>query len=566
MARISAFLGGSTRTCILVLTFAFLVCEIVVGQICRSILIVVDSFHTLYMFIHMALSGLKHQPKASVTNPNFSSPSFPESHKSDPHSPFSAATSTTPGPSNSNISLPADPASDPTGAPSPLPDGECYSRMRLKPFGILISSLLLASQCVSISLEILNHLVQPEPIQHQFLSIVVGAASLLFNITVLAWRSRTRGMNKAIEEFNKCPELTKTVPHSASEDKERALEDDALVFCNPKASSVLDPDQGYQDCPSSCSELPNPHTIKPVIESSPAQNSTPYICESSQEVFQPTIQHPEEPIHSTCMDPTDVPLRERSSFERLKTGCFRLLISGTQELLGSVLILVNGLVFLLFEPQCHCPHSHCHPLVYLDAILSIVVVLVLLATVLPKLYRYGLLVLQATPLHLCVSQVRLSLAHIPGVLSVHELHVWQLSDACIVASVHVHCPGGLKAAECSDLMLKITGVLSTFGINHCTVQPELLTSDRSDSVVSEQVPVKPVCSLRCGQECAEKLCCSPRVEKSCSLQKDGSTSPKKGSSDCRLEESSCCLHGESLSPASSSVGMIRDIVIENTYL
>ncbi|XP_051579948.1 zinc transporter 10-like [Myxocyprinus asiaticus] len=240
------------------------------------------------------------------------------------------------------------------------------------------------------------------------------------------------------------------------------------------------------------------------------------------------------------------------------TKYIRHLISVTKELLGSTLILIHCLVLLLFEPHCHCPHSHCHLLVYLGAISSIVVLLVLMATALPKLYCYGLLVLQGTPLHLCVNQVRLSLFHVQGVLSVHELHVWQLSDACMVASVHGHCQEGLKMAECSDLMVKLTGVLSNFGINHCTVQHEFLASDRSDAVTSEQVPVKPVCSLHCGQECVEKLCCSPQVDKSCILQEDGSTSSKKESSDCPQEEIS--------SPASSSVGKIRDVVIENTYL
>lgn len=235
-----------------------------------------------------------------------------------------------------------------------------------------------------------------------------------------------------------------------------------------------------------------------------------------------------------------------------------------QDLLGSALILVNGLVLLLIKPHCHRPHSDCHPLVYFDTGLSILVVLVLLATALPKLHRYGLLVLQATPLHLCINEVRDSLAGVPGVLSVHELHVWQLSDTFVVASVHVHCPKRLNEAECSDLMVKITRVLSTFGINHCTVQPEFLLSDMSDDVVNSDVTGKIVvsgCSLRCGQECAEKFCCSSRVERSCLLQHDSVTSFKKDLSIVCTQEQSFC------SPAPSSVGNTGDdVIIENTYL
>uniref|UniRef100_A0A8C1D0I1 Uncharacterized protein n=1 Tax=Cyprinus carpio carpio TaxID=630221 RepID=A0A8C1D0I1_CYPCA len=368
MARIS----GSTHICTLVLSLCFLVFEIVVGQICRSLLIAVDSFHTLYVFINLALSALKHHPA----------------------SPCSPEPSTTAGSSRPDVCA--------SGGLSP-PCAEDYRRMRLKPFGVLISALLMASQCVSISLEILTHAVQPEPIQHPLLSIVVGGASLIFNMLVLAWTRSSRGTDEAADG---CEDLDDHCVVGS------ALQDDALMFCNPEASGVLDPDQGSQ-----------------------AQLGS---------------------------------------------------VAVIQDLLSSVLVLTNGLVLLLSAAHCHRPHSDCHLLVYLDAGFSAVCVLVLFSTALPRLRRYGLLVLQATPLHLSVAQVRLCLAEVPGVLSVHELHVWQLSEALLVASLHVHCPDGLNAAQCTDLMERIKAVLSAFGINHCTVQPELIRSEGSG---------RPLCSL-----------------------------------------------------------------------
>uniref|UniRef100_A0A671K8K1 Cation efflux protein cytoplasmic domain-containing protein n=1 Tax=Sinocyclocheilus anshuiensis TaxID=1608454 RepID=A0A671K8K1_9TELE len=298
MARIS----DSSYMCVLVLTLSFLVFEIVVGQICRSLLIAVDSFHTLYVFINLALSAIKHHSRG--------------------------------------LSLLC---------------AEDYRRMRLKTFGILISALLMASQCVSISLEILTHLVQPEPIQHPLLSIVVGGTSLIFNIHVWAWRR--------------------------------------ISQCAPG----------------------------------------------------------------------------RSGFRRQQLGSIGVI----QHLLGSVLVLTNGLVLLLSAAHCHRPHSDCHLLVYLDAGFSAVCVLVLFSTAL---------------------RVRLRLTGVPGVLSVHELHLWQLLEALLVASLHAHCPDGLNAAQCADLMERITAALNAFGIKHCTVQPEFIRSDAA------------ACSLSCGQECVEKKC------------------------------------------------------------
>ncbi|XP_050990688.1 uncharacterized protein LOC127180592 [Labeo rohita] len=506
MARISS----STHICVLLLTLGFLVFEIVVGQICRSLLIAVDSFHTIYIFINLSLSALKHNPNSPLISPD---------------------TSTNAGPSLPNISA--------LEGPSPLYI-EDYRRIRLKPFGILISALLMASQCVSISLEILTHLVQPEPIQHPLLSIVVGGASLVANILVLAWRRRSRRIDEAADEISKSP--MQSDPHSTPKSKGSALQDDALMFCNPEASSVLDPDQDSQDCSS---ELPNPSVTDP-LQSSHSQVSKSSVGESSQEIIQHGEQIPEQPCDSTCTKSTDSQCVPKGSRFILQQFGF---ISVIQDFLGSILILTNGLVLLLSEAHCHRPHSDCHLLVYLDSGFSTVCVLVLLSAALPKLRRYGLLVLQATPLHLSAGQVQLCISEVPGVLSVHELHVWQLSDTLMVASLHVHCSDGLNAAQYEDLMVKIKAALATFGINHCTVQPEFIRSDAATS--GAPVSVWSACSLRCGQECAEKLCCSPQV--------DETNYPKTENPVCVQEEKSCSL-------APHSVDVTRDVVIENTYL
>lgn len=56
-----------------------------------------------------------------------------------------------------------------------------------------------------------------------------------------------------------------------------------------------------------------------------------------------------------------------------------------------------------------------------------------------QVYRYGMLLLQASPPHICVSDVGRRITSVPGVQAVHELHIWQLTESITVASVHVHC-------------------------------------------------------------------------------------------------------------------------------
>ena len=47
------------------------------------------------------------------------------------------------------------------------------------------------------------------------------------------------------------------------------------------------------------------------------------------------------------------------------------------------------------------------------------------------------ILLQGVPTSVSLEAVRESIQAIPGVISVHELHIWQLSESKIVASVHV---------------------------------------------------------------------------------------------------------------------------------
>lgn len=83
-----------------------------------------------------------------------------------------------------------------------------------------------------------------------------------------------------------------------------AVQDEALMFCNPEAPSVLNPDQSSQDCPSTFSVLQNHHVSKPVPELSHAQISKSSVCESTHKVLQSTEELSEEPVISTCTDPT----------------------------------------------------------------------------------------------------------------------------------------------------------------------------------------------------------------------------------------------------------------------
>lgn len=77
--------------------------------------------------------------------------------------------------------------------------------------------------------------------------------------------------------------------------------------------------------------------------------------------------------------------------------------------------------------------------------------------------------MQGVPSHVSLDAVRASVRSVSGVVSIHELHVWQLSESTVVASVHV------LIAEGTDYMVvaaDIREAMHSHGIHSVTIQPE----------------------------------------------------------------------------------------------
>ena len=76
--------------------------------------------------------------------------------------------------------------------------------------------------------------------------------------------------------------------------------------------------------------------------------------------------------------------------------------------------------------------------------------------------------------------VEASLAELPGVLEVHDLHIWSLGSKTHALSSHVLIDDmPPSASEC--ILKRIQGVLDGFGIHHCTIQFEHVPCVLSDS-------------------------------------------------------------------------------------
>ncbi|GAA94015.1 hypothetical protein E5Q_00662 [Mixia osmundae IAM 14324] len=177
------------------------------------------------------------------------------------------------------------------------------------------------------------------------------------------------------------------------------------------------------------------------------------------------------------------------------------------DALGNVGVIVAGLVIWLSTWQYRF---------YFDPAISLLITCIIFASALPLVKSASFILLQGTPSTVPVDRVRDAIMEVQGVVSVHELHIWSLSESVLVASVHVLVPSKTDYVEISD---RIRTVLHSYGIHSSTIQPEIIGEQRIRptkptvgqlATLSEVEAVDDSCYVQCvSADCADGSCCPP---------------------------------------------------------
>jgi len=127
------------------------------------------------------------------------------------------------------------------------------------------------------------------------------------------------------------------------------------------------------------------------------------------------------------------------------------------DLLGSVAAVIAAL-FIRFKGWTVA-----------DPIASVVMTLLILRGSWSLVKESVDVLLEAVPSHIDLGAVRASLTQVPGVQSVHDLHVWTLTSGVVAMSAHALVA---DPAQHQRALEEMNRVLGGFGINHCTIQIE----------------------------------------------------------------------------------------------
>jgi len=142
--------------------------------------------------------------------------------------------------------------------------------------------------------------------------------------------------------------------------------------------------------------------------------------------------------------------------QNLNTRAALLHVMG--DLLGSVATLISGVVitFTAWAP--------------IDPLLSLVIGVLILISSLSLLRQALHGIMEGVPLHLSTEEIGKSLAGVPGVESVHDLHVWSVNSEKTILSAHLMV-ADIGNWEC--VLSQSRKLLhERYDIEHVTLQPE----------------------------------------------------------------------------------------------
>lgn len=159
---------------------------------------------------------------------------------------------------------------------------------------------------------------------------------------------------------------------------------------------------------------------------------------------------------------------------------------------------------------------------YADPAVSMGIAVMIMVSSLPLMKRSGLILMQSSPGDVDPEDVRHDLETLPGVLAIHDLHVWALNQDKTVASVHVVVSRESVQSldDFSRLANLVDECLHGYGIHSVTLQPEVVSIENSggnrmlhadtDSTdrVDKDVTADTVCRVGCRTiNCGEPKCC-----------------------------------------------------------
>ncbi|KXN89958.1 Zinc transporter 10 [Leucoagaricus sp. SymC.cos] len=404
-----------------------------------------------------------------------------------------------------------------------------YGWHRAEILAALVNGVFLLALCFSISLEALERFFDTPEISNPRLVVIVGSLGLASNIVGLfLFHEHTHSHSHSHDHSpSKAPSITVpsrpssisgdtapskkiAIPRQRSSSPTSDAETTYSLYGHPaatRASLVLTAHELAQAwSPSSTthrssfsqhirhnSEIPDsPRRPRRPRSMSVADPISHKILPSPSSEGTPLLQVQEQEDHGL--------MKSQSHSHAGSMNMRALVLHVLGDALGNVGVIATGLIIW----KTSWPFKY-----YFDPIISLVITLIIFSSALPLVRSASFILLQGVPATVSLDEVKSSILAVPGVISLHDLHVWQLSETKIVASVHI-----LSERNCDFMSIaaKIRRALHHLGIHSSTIQPEYIPPDTSiDSKRTDEMPCLILCPPDQACDPSQNSCCPPPI-------------------------------------------------------
>ncbi|KAH7883677.1 cation efflux protein [Phlebopus sp. FC_14] len=342
-----------------------------------------------------------------------------------------------------------------------------YGWQRAEILAALVNGVFLLALCFSITMEALERFFSTPEISNPRLVVIVGSFGLASNIVGLflfhgSCHSRRSTLGSApTSRPHSVTQVDSATPTQKIPIRNRS-ESYSSMYGHPAATraSLV---QTAQDMAYSGGRTSPSHITRHMSSSSHpprrslSPDSTPRSDASDEQT--PLLNHGVlEPQLSNSPSPKHAHDNSHACGGSMNMRALVLHVLG--DALGNVGVIATGLVIWFTT----WPYKF-----YFDPIISLVITVIIFSSALPLVRSASFILLQGVPPTISLDAVRESILSVNGVLSVHELHIWQLSESKIVASVHVMASRNL---DFMPVAAEIRKALHHHGIHSSTIQPE----------------------------------------------------------------------------------------------
>lgn len=168
------------------------------------------------------------------------------------------------------------------------------------------------------------------------------------------------------------------------------------------------------------------------------------------------------------------------------------------DFIGTLTTMASGLAMHFIEADWKY---------YIDPAVTLLVTVIIITTSIRLIKKCLRILMQIVPHNIELAMLTQELEDIPDILSIHDLHIWSLSESKFIASIHIMC---LDSCDFDALLGQIKAVFHKHEIHSSTIQPEFISKIEATTDWR--------CKLYCAPLCESKNICCPQNPDAATLE------------------------------------------------